>query len=174
MISLVEFLFFASLGTLTAAGASHGYQLLRQPRCRRSPVSSLPMQDEESSRPSSGAWHEPRRGPRHRMCCRIEYIHGDLCSIGTLVDISRKGWRVAGPNQVPRGTAVSAKLYLPDQPMPIIIDRAVVRWTDELEFGLELTKFQPASASRLSNYLATQFPVEQPEFLSTLSPFSYN
>lgn len=174
MISLVEFFIIASLGTLTAAGASHGYQLLRQPRGRRAAVPSLVGQDEESGQPSAGAWHTPRRGPRYRMTCRIEYVHDETYMIGTLVDISIAGWRASGPRPVARGTVMSVNVFLPDQPMPIMVDEAVVRWTSGLEFGLELTQMKPGEASRLSDYLTAHFPTGQPESVSAFSPFSYN
>lgn len=173
MISLVEFFIVASLGTLTAAGASHGYNLLRQPRRSRT-KGSFPFDHYgESDPPSSGAWHQPRRGPRHRVTCRIEYVQGDSCSIGTLVDISKEGWRATGRRPVVRGTVLSINVFLPNQPMPIMIDEAVVRWTNGLEFGLKLKEMKPEAASRLSDYLAANLPVEQREDVSTVSPFSY-
>jgi hypothetical protein len=174
MISLVEFFIVASLGTLTAAGASHGYNLLRQPRSRRAKSSFPSDRYEEADLPSFGAWHTPRRGPRHRMTCRIEYVQEDSYSIGMLVDISKEGWRATGRRPVVRGTVISVNVFLPNQPMPIMIDEAVVRWTNGLEFGLELQEMKPEAASRLSDYLAANLPVEQREDVSAISPFSYN
>lgn len=174
MISLVEFCILASLGTLTAAGASHGYNQLRQPRSgRRAAAASMTCQDEDSGRPSSGAWHEPRREVRHRIRCRIEYIQGDVRSVGTLIDISDRGWRAIGRRSVGRGTVLSLNIFLPEQPIPIMIDNAVVRWTNGPEFGLELTHIKPESASRLSDYLSMHLE-ERSRPVSDLSPFSYN
>jgi hypothetical protein len=56
----------------------------------------------------------------------------------------------------------------------ITIDEAVVRWTDGLEFGVEVTRISPESAARLSDYLTLQFPLEEPAPVYALSPFSYN
>jgi hypothetical protein len=61
-----------------------------------------------------------------------------------------------------------------DPAQSIMIDEAVVRWTDGLEFGVEVTRITPESAARLSDYLTLQFPREDPAPVYALSPFSYN
>lgn len=108
------------------------------------------------------------------MTGRIEYVQGDGWMMGTLLDISKAGWRATGPRPVARGTAMAVNLFLPDEPMPIMVDEAVVRWTDGLEFGLELRQMKPGEASRLSDYLTAHFPAGRPETVSVFSPFSYN
>lgn len=173
MISLIEFCIVASLGTLTAAGASHGLQRLRQARVGHSSAPAMLLQSEGEDRPAPGAWHEPRRASRHRLACRIEYIDGDLCAIGTLVDISREGWRVQGQRPVARGAVLSLNLFLPNQPMPIMIDKAEARWTHGTAFGLALVEMKPDQASRLSDYLIARFPPEEQIDLS-VQPLSYN
>ncbi len=172
MISLVEFWLFATLGTLTAAGASHGYHRLRGCRHDR-PGPSANVRPPETGRPPAGAWHEPRWSTRYRLSCRMEYIERDLCSLGTLIDISTKGWRVTGQRPVANGAVVAVNLFLPDEPMPIMIEQATVRWTEGLEFGLGLNKIRPQEAARLSEYLTSRFPVSQPATLP-FSPYAYN
>jgi hypothetical protein len=103
----------------------------------------------------------------------MEYIERDLCSLGTLIDISTKGWRVTGQRPVANGAVVAVNLFLPDEPMPIMIEQATVRWTEGLEFGLGLNKIRPQEAARLSEYLTSRFPVSQPATLP-FSPYAYN
>ena len=173
MISLVEFCIFASLGTLTAAGASHGLHRLRQIRGGPAVATTMAAQYDGPDRPAPGAWHEPRRAPRHRLTCRIEYIHGEHCTVGTLIDISRQGWRVYGQRPVARGAVMAVNVFLPNQPMPVMIDKAVARWTHGLEFGLALTEMKPDQAARLSEYLNLRFPQEERTELPVL-PLSYH
>jgi hypothetical protein len=174
MISLVEFFMIASFGTLTAAGASHGYHLLRQPRGNRAAAPSPSVQDGASDRPSAGAWHTPRQTSRHRVGYRMDYGTGMHCSIGKLVDISRQGWRVVGEQPVVKGTKLSVTMNLPGETMPIMIDEAMVRWTNGNEFGIELTRITPDAAARLSDYLTAHLPASEPVPVAALSPFSYN
>jgi hypothetical protein len=56
----------------------------------------------------------------------------------------------------------------------ILIDEAIVRWTDGVEFGVEVTRISPESAAALSDYLIAQYPPEAPAPAYALSPFSYN
>jgi PilZ domain-containing protein len=175
MISLLEFVVITGMATLSAAGVSHGLNLLRQKRGGRSRVPKRSgYQDDASDRPSAGAWHEPRYGKRHPANCRMEYIAGHDRAEGMLLDLSRQGWRVKGTQPVARGTTLAVSVYFPDLAQPIMVDEAVVRWTDGLEFGVEVTRISPDAASKFSDYLSTHHPAQEatPEY--SLSPFSYN
>jgi hypothetical protein len=93
---------------------------------------------------------------------------------GTLIDMSQGGWRAQGASPVARGTAMQVRILCPESDQPIEIEEAVVRWTDGVEFGVEVTRISPESASRLSDYLIGQFPPEAPTSTYMVSPFSYN
>jgi hypothetical protein len=91
-----------------------------------------------------------------------------------LVDMSQGGWRAQGVSCLPKGTAMEVHIICSDPPHCITIEEAVVRWTDGLEFGVEVTRISPDSAERLSDYLSTRFPLETQAPAYALSPFSYN
>lgn len=174
MISLVEFVSICGVASLTAAGASQGLQRLRRSRGQRSDEQvSFPI-EASSGRPSPGAWHEPRDGKRHTVSCPIEYVLDNIRYEGMLVDMSRLGWRAQGRHPVAKGTAMTVEILCSDPPHRITIAEAVVRWTDGLEFGVEVTDISTDSAARLSEYLTKHFPHEEPAPVYALSPFSYN
>jgi hypothetical protein len=174
MISLLEFVSICGVVTLTAAGASQGLHCLRRSREQRSDPPTDLADDESSGRPAAGAWHEPRYGKRHAVSCPIEYVLGESRNVGSLVDMSRRGWRAQGKHPVAKGTPMMVRLVGSDPAQCITIDEAVVRWTDGLEFGVEVTRISPDSAARLSDYLTLHYPPEEPAPVYTLSPFSYN
>lgn len=174
MISLIEFFSICGVVTLTAAGASQGLNLLRRPRDGRSENPDRFGNDDGSGRPAAGVWHEPRYGKRHCVSCRIDYGVGDSRNEGMLIDMSQQGWRARGTQPVANGTAMTVQVYFSDVSQPITIDEAVVRWTEGLEFGVELIRISPESAARLSDYLSAHFPVAEPVPAYALSPFSYN
>jgi hypothetical protein len=174
MISLFDFVTVSSVATLTAVGASHGLTLLRQARGIHSKSSARSNQDDESGRPSAGAWHEPRFGTRVPVDCRIEYLFECQQSEGRLVDMSRQGWRVRGLQPVAKGTTMTVQVYITDSARPIPIDEAIVRWTEGLEFGVELTRMSPESAMRLRTYMATNCPAPDSSSTYALSPHAYN
>ena len=173
MIGLVELLMIIGLATVTAAGASHGLTLVRQSRGRRTQHPAPPSQDDATGRPAPGAWHTPRRN-RYHMRCPVEYwTEGGVIS-GTLLDISKQGWRVAGERPVNKGTMMSLRLCLPGQSTPLTIDEAIVRWTSDSEFGVELISLSQDAAARFSDYLTTQLPTNQSRPEYAMSPFAYN
>jgi hypothetical protein len=174
MISLIEFVSICGVATLTAAGASQGLNLLRRSRDESPKTRVKCGDDEESGRPPAGAWHEPRYGKRHLVSCRIEYGVGDHRHEGVLLDLSRQGWRARGTEPIAKGMILTVQVYFSDACQPITIDEAVVRWTEGLEFGVELIRMNPKSAALLSDYLSARFPAPQPTPTYTLSPFSYN
>ncbi len=172
MISFVEFVTICSVATLTAAGASQGWDRLRRSRSARS-IDRVTSFGDGSERPSPGAWHEPRYGKRHSVSCSIEYQVGPQTCEGMLIDVSRQGWRATGPSPVLVGTTLSVRVFFPDAAQSVFIEEAVVRWSDGLEFGVELTRISPESAQVLSDYLSAHYPME-PTPSYAISPFSYN
>jgi len=172
MISFVELVAICSVATLTAAGATQGWDRLRRSRVNRS-GECVKSPADGSGRPSAGAWHEPRHGKRHSVKCPIEYQMGTHSQTGTLIDMSRRGWRATGPSPVLAGTLLSVRVFFPDAAQSVFIEGAVVRWSDGLEFGVELTRISPEDAQVLSDYLSAHYPME-PSPSYALSPFSYN
>ena len=173
MISFLELVTISSIATLTAASASHGWNLLRQPRSGQSENQAIQRND-ESGRPPEGAWHEPRFGTRLAVDCRMEYLFDNQQVEGRLVDMSRLGWRAKGLQPVAKGTKMTVHVYFADSARPISIDEAVVRWTDGLVFGVELTRISPESAAKLRTYLAEKYPAPQQSPEYAFSPYFYN
>jgi PilZ domain len=174
MISLIEFVSICGVATMTAAGASQGLRLLLRSHADQSNAYHQPSQKEGAGRPAPGAWHEPRLGKRRAVSCRIEYVVENARYQGMLVDMSRGGWRAQGVSCLPKGTAMQVLIICSDAAHCIPIEEAVVRWSDGLEFGVEVTRISPDSAERLSDHLSSRYPPEVQAPAYALSPFSYN
>jgi PilZ domain len=174
MISLVEFVSICGVASLTAAGASQGLQRLRRTKVQCSKEQARGPIEESSGRPAPGIWHEPRDRKRHAVNCRIEYILGQVRHEGMLVDMSLRGWRAHGMHPVAKDTLMTMEILCPDPTQRIMIAEAVVRWTDGLEFGVEVIRISPDSAEKLSDYLNMHYPQEEPAPVYALSPFSYS
>jgi hypothetical protein len=106
--------------------------------------------------------------------CRIEYLLEQSRYEGMLVDMSLRGWRAHAVHPVAKGSRLTVEILCSNPAQRIRIEEAVVRWTNGLEFGVEVTHISPESAARLSEYLTMHFPPEAPAPTYTLSPFSYN
>jgi hypothetical protein len=174
MLSLVEFVMIVGLAIITAGWISSEFWNVLATRPTRSHPLASSDQDETSDRPSPGSWHSPRRASRYCTHCELEYLTPQGAGKGTLINLSREGWRIKSERPVSRGTVLSLRLYLDDQPTPLDIDQAIVRWTDSTEFGVELLNLRPDAATRLSEYLSVHFPQPNGKSLYPLSPFAYN
>ena len=174
MVSLLEFVSICGVATITAAGASRGLHLLRRSRESRTETPTSQVQGETSGRPPAGSWHEPRDEKRRAFSCRIDYVIDQVPHRGKLLDMSQHGWRARGTFPVPNGTAMQVQILCSESGQCIVVEEAVVRWTDGVEFGVEVTRISPESAARLSDYLIAQYPPETSMPAYTLSPFSYN
>ena len=73
-----------------------------------------------------------------------------------------------------KGAVMTVQILCGDSAQRITIEEAVVRWTDGVEFGVEVTRISPDSAGRLSEYLTRLYPPPEPTPAYALSPFSYN
>lgn len=94
------------------------------------------------------AWN---RAPRHRFHCDVEFAnerqeHGQ----GRVLDISRTGWRIRSGHPIMPGMVLHLTVRLLQEQEPLEIERALVRWCDGREFGVELLAMTPHSAARLS------------------------
>jgi hypothetical protein len=108
------------------------------------------------------------------MRCPIEYVVEDVRYEGILVDMSQAGWRAQGRSPLRKGTAMLVRILCSHPAQCLTIEEAVVRWTEGLEFGVEVTRISPESAARLSDYLNLHYPPERQAPAYALSPFSYN
>lgn len=73
-------------------------------------------------------------------------------SVGQAVvrDISLNGFRVEGQSGLPCHTIVKIQLWLPNGEGTVDIDQAVVRWTTEREFGVQIVSISNEADLRLA------------------------
>jgi len=95
-----------------------------------------------------------RKTPRFQMQVRIFFASGSLEGEGVVQNLSKGGCCVSSETAVPTGTDLNAWIYFPDYEWPLKVDRAVVRWTNSGQFGLQFLALQPAQLARLRSVLA--------------------
>ena len=89
------------------------------------------------------------------LCCPVTYSSGSkIVGQGTLTNVSDRGWKVRTfKRQVPQGSYLSLHVALPGRQAAIKVDRAIVRWSREGEFGVELLRIQADHEDRLRRFL---------------------
>jgi len=106
---------------------------------------------------SGGRTHSPgqsdgaeRRGRRLALNRRLFFFGDDeFEGEATILDISTHGCRATSLTEVKAGATLKLSLFLQDQPWPLRIEEAIVRWVDGQSFGLEFVGIRPAQRERL-------------------------
>jgi hypothetical protein len=99
-----------------------------------------------------------RKGRRADLRCSFIY-HGDgFMGEGTLRNVSRWGWRAIGNHPVTKGDRKTVYLELPDggESRYLLIETAVVRWTNGNEAGWEINKIDSDARARLDQFLGCE------------------
>jgi len=91
--------------------------------------------------------------------CEMYYLSEEFLGKGTVMNLSRNGFRVLGDIHVVPGMELAVRLSLPDKEGdsgPIEIQRVVVRWARGLLFGVKVVKLRSDSEDRIGAYLSTR------------------
>ena len=85
---------------------------------------------------------ERRREPRIGATFKVRYSGSEGNNIiighGTIIDLSRYGFRIHGNQSVKVGMELGLFLELPDRDSPPCIPQATVSWVNGRRFGVEL------------------------------------
>lgn len=89
--------------------------------------------------------------------CELYYMGDEFLGKGTLMNLSRNGFRVIGDQQVVPGMELVVRLSFPEKEGgPVEIQRVVVRWVRGLLFGVKVVKLKPDSQERIGALLSTR------------------
>ena len=88
--------------------------------------------------------------------CILYYMGGEFLGKGTVMNLSRNGFRVLGDHQVVPGMELVARLSLPDRGEPVEIQRVVVRWVRGFLFGAKVVRMSPDGEDRVGTFLSAR------------------
>lgn len=88
--------------------------------------------------------------------CLLYYMGGEFLGKGTVMNLSRNGFRVLGDHQVVPGMELIVRLSLPDKDEPVEIQRVVVRWVRGLLFGAKVVAMSPDGEDRVGTFLSSR------------------
>ncbi|HEX9137301.1 MAG TPA: PilZ domain-containing protein [Nitrospirota bacterium] len=84
------------------------------------------------------------------------YMSGDLVGKGVVTNLSRTGMRVLGDHAMRPGMDLTVRLTVEEDKPPLEIERVIVQWVKEAEFGLRIVRISPSAATRITHLLAFQ------------------
>lgn len=80
-----------------------------------------------------------RKNQRFKDLVPVQYRGNGVAGEGMLKDLSLNGGSITGNLPVPVGEVLQLHMFMPGDPDPLLIDRALVKWVKGMEFGVELT-----------------------------------
>ena len=78
-----------------------------------------------------------RRYSRFPVSWRMLYGTDEFLAEGTVLDLTSRGWRLAGSMPVVPGLCVALQVWIPGKAEPLRIHRATVLWVKDLEFAID-------------------------------------
>jgi hypothetical protein len=87
--------------------------------------------------------------------CFVSYLAEDFMGTGTVSDLSINGYRIEGNHPIYLDRNLTLRVFLPNDPRPLDVERAAVRWMNGLEFGLQIVRIAPEAEARLNEFVAT-------------------
>jgi len=116
-----------------------------------------------------------KKDQRLNKLVSVRYLRDGIAGEGIIKDLSLNGSYMTGNAPVSVGMALALQMFVPGDPEPLRIDRAIVVWVKGSEFGVEFgVDFDtpsPKMAERIttviSSLVKTQLSLSQP-----LSPSS--
>lgn len=88
--------------------------------------------------------------------CGIYYMGGEFLGKGTVMNMSRNGFRVLGDHQVVPGMELAVRLSLSDKDEPVEMQRVVIRWVRGLLFGAKVVMVKPDDQDRIGIFLSAR------------------
>jgi hypothetical protein len=96
-----------------------------------------------------------RAGHRVSISCPFLYHSEEFHGKGHLWDLSASGWRATGDHPVTQGMVMPVYLELADggESKYLLIDSAIVRWSNGRDAGWEIQTIDTTSLDRLNRFL---------------------
>jgi hypothetical protein len=95
-----------------------------------------------------------RKNHRIKKLVPVRYLGDGIVGEGIIKDLSLSGSYITGNVTVTAGMALALQIFVPGDPVPLLIDHATVKWVKESEFGMDFDSLQPKIAERITTIIA--------------------
>jgi hypothetical protein len=96
-----------------------------------------------------------RKNQRLKKLVPVRYLGDGIAGEGIIKDLSLSGSYMTGNAPVSVGMALALQIFVPGDPEPLLIDRAIVRWVKGSEFGADFDTPLPKVAERITKVIST-------------------
>ena len=96
-----------------------------------------------------------RKNQRLKKLVPVRYLGDGTAGEGIIKDLSLSGSYITGNVPVSIGMELALQIFVPGDPLPLLIDRATVKWIKGSEFGVDFDTPQPSVAERITQVIST-------------------
>ena len=96
-----------------------------------------------------------RKNHRLKKLVPVRYLRDRMAGEGIIKDLSLSGSYIAGNVSVSVGMVLALQIFVPGDPVPLLIDRATVKWVKGSEFGVDFDTPHPTVAERITHVIST-------------------
>ena len=96
-----------------------------------------------------------RKDQRLKKLVPVRYLGDGMAGEGIIKDLSLSGSYMTGNAPVSVGMTLALQIFVPGDPEPLLIDRAIVKWVKGSEFGVDFDRPQPKGAERITKIIST-------------------
>ena len=101
-----------------------------------------------------------RKNQRLKKLVPVRYLGDGIAGEGIIKDLSLNGSYITGKVLVSIGMALELQIFVPGDPDPLLIDRAIVKWVKGSEFGADFDTPQPKVAKRITTVISTLVKIQ--------------
>lgn len=94
-----------------------------------------------------------RRHSRFPVSWPLLYGNDAFLAEGTVLDLTTRGWRVAGSMPVIPGMTLTLQVSVPERSTPLRVHRATVLWVHDQEFAIEAHGMAPIDRAWVTEFL---------------------
>ena len=95
-----------------------------------------------------------RKHQRLKKLAPVRYRGNGIAGEGMIEDLSLSGSYIIGKTPVSVGMVLALQMFVPGDPEPVLIDRAIVKWVTGAEFGVDFDTSQPKVAERVTTIIS--------------------
>jgi hypothetical protein len=85
----------------------------------------------------------------------VRYLGDGIAGEGIIKDLSLSGSYITGNALVSVGVILALQIFVPGDPVPLLINRAIVKWVKGSEFGVDFDTPPPEIAERITKVIST-------------------
>ena len=96
-----------------------------------------------------------RKNHRLKRLVPVRYLRDGITGEGIIKDLSLSGSYITGNAPVSVGMTLGLQIFVPGDPVPLLIDRATVKWVKGSEFGVDFDVSHPKETERITQVIST-------------------